>query len=113
MGEQFINPDHLPSCGFVERIMKWLAATMKDVLLDRCPSHGIYVLGVEEGFWCLKHKDNIPLEHEYFIIQRPLGCAKTYCLTCHTEVWPTNKCQHPDCHAHYCKLHFLIHEKGL
>eukprot|EP00971_Amphidinium_carterae_P007743 153350-Amphidinium_carterae.1 len=113
MGEQFMNPDHLPSCAFCGTFHEVVGCNYEGCSLGWCPSHLIYVSGVGGGFWCLKHKDNIPLEHEYSIIQRPLGCARTYCVTCHTEVWPTNKCQHPDCLAHFCELHFVMHEKGL
>eukprot|EP00971_Amphidinium_carterae_P301409 5988791-Amphidinium_carterae.1 len=84
IGEQFKNPDHLPSCGFCGTFYKVVGCNNEGCSLGWYPSHGIYVSGVG-CFWCLKHKDNIPLEHEYSITQRPLGCARTFCVTCHTE----------------------------
>eukprot|EP00971_Amphidinium_carterae_P325334 6455550-Amphidinium_carterae.3 len=89
VGEQFMTPSHLPTCAKCGTYHEVVGCNYEGCSLGWCPSHGIYVSGLGGGFWCLRHKDNIPLEHEYSIIERPLGSARTYCMTCSTEVWPS------------------------
>eukprot|EP00971_Amphidinium_carterae_P065209 1292352-Amphidinium_carterae.2 len=112
VGEQYMTPGQLPACAKCGTYHEVVGCNYEGCLLGWCPSHAIYVSGLEGGFWCLRHKDNIPLENEFSIIERPLGFARTYCVTCSTEVWPAYNCQPPECLSHYCENHFVMHEKG-
>eukprot|EP00971_Amphidinium_carterae_P066765 1322093-Amphidinium_carterae.1 len=80
----------VPQCSDYGTFHEVIGCNYEGCSLGCCPSHSIYVLGVGGGFWCLRHKDNISLDSEYSIINRPLGAARTYCVTCYTEVWPEN-----------------------
>eukprot|EP00971_Amphidinium_carterae_P017841 351429-Amphidinium_carterae.1 len=53
MGEQFMNPDHLPACAFCGTYHEVVGCNYEGCSLGWCPSHGIYVSGVGGGFWCL------------------------------------------------------------
>eukprot|EP00971_Amphidinium_carterae_P041088 806987-Amphidinium_carterae.1 len=50
IGEQFMNPDHVPACGFCGTYHEVVGCNYEGCSLGWCPSHGIYVSGVGGGF---------------------------------------------------------------
>eukprot|EP00971_Amphidinium_carterae_P302630 6013250-Amphidinium_carterae.2 len=70
-----------------------------------CPSHAIYASRVGGGFWCVKHKDNIPLDGSHSLINQAICHARVYCCTCKREVWPSNLCQNKQCTNYFCNKH--------